>query len=80
MERRSLRDIIKLQEAYSRNAKKCECGHTMAISANTQYVICTWCGRKIFRNKQEEFKYKLGIAKRKKENEKNKSVVQNRTS
>ena len=38
---------------------KCQhCGHVV-ILIKQNFIICDWCGHKIYRNKQEEFKDKV---------------------
>lgn len=36
---------------------KCECGHSMYMLENK--MICRHCGKYVFRNKEDEFKYRL---------------------
>lgn len=44
---------------YTDNRVKCKCGHSHFMPVFLPYKICGWCGKMVFRNKQEEFKYKL---------------------
>lgn len=37
---------------------KCKCGHTLSFISN-HFTICNHCGRKVWPNKQSEFKDKL---------------------
>ena len=37
---------------------KCECGHTITLMYKS-YVICNWCGRKVYRSEKDEFNDKL---------------------
>lgn len=37
---------------------KCKCGHVLVI-INRPYDICSWCGRKVYRSKKDEFEDKL---------------------
>lgn len=44
------------------------CGHSVSFLRN-QPLICSWCKHKVYPNKKSEFKEKLKIELRKKENE-----------
>jgi ribosomal protein S27AE len=44
---------------YTDNRVKCKCGHSHFMPVFLQYKICGWCGNIVFRNENEEFKYKL---------------------
>ena len=37
----------------------CKCGHRVLIRKNSQFAICDWCGRNVYRNKKEEFMNRL---------------------
>ena len=37
---------------------KCECGHVL-ILVRKPYGICSWCGKKVYRSKKDEFEDKL---------------------
>ena len=37
---------------------KCKCGHTLYI-VNKDKVICNYCGRYVFKDKEAEFKYRI---------------------
>lgn len=41
------------------NSTKCKCGHSVAFPNKTDKVICSWCGNYVFKDKKDEFKYKL---------------------
>ena len=49
---------LKFLEELSKHKVKCKCGHTMII-INIPFDICTWCGRKVYRSKKDEFEDKL---------------------
>ena len=36
---------------------KCKCGHSQTVFKDKK--ICDWCGELVFKDKQEEFKYKV---------------------
>lgn len=35
------------------------CGHTVVMMPITSKKMCSWCGTWVFRDKKEEFKYRL---------------------
>ena len=39
---------------------KCSCGHTL-IMVHESRKICDWCGKWVFKDKSEEFKYRLNL-------------------
>lgn len=41
------------------NMYTCECGHRMFIAKNRLFVICNWCGKKVYKNKKDEFMDRL---------------------
>lgn len=49
----------KIADKLQRYRKKCKCGHSVVLIDNP-YMICTHCGRPIFRDKKTEFIYKVG--------------------
>lgn len=49
----------KLMKVYTDNTVKCKCGHSIFMPVFVPHKICNWCGHRVFRNKKEEFKYKL---------------------
>lgn len=56
----SFDDIEKLHDEKTANRIVCKnCGHTMNISASRDKRICTHCGKYVFREEKEEFKYRL---------------------
>lgn len=53
------KEIIKKSIIAANNRIKCECGHSISFLGRNKYTICSWCGRKIYKNSLEEFKDKL---------------------
>jgi len=37
---------------------KCKCGHVL-VMVNKPCDICSWCGRKVYRSKKDEFEDKM---------------------
>lgn len=38
---------------------KCKCGHSIIFVSWKTRKLCRWCGNWVFKNKREEFKYRL---------------------
>lgn len=38
---------------------KCKCGHIVYIPAKCKFVYCDWCFRRVWKDEQTKFKYKL---------------------
>ena len=52
------KEIKKLHKVITDNTIKCKCGHSIWLGHNN-YGTCNWCGRLVFKNNKEEFKYRL---------------------
>lgn len=62
-------NVRELQNEYlqkNNGVIKCKCGHSIEfLNYSTKYKLCTYCGNYVFRNKKEEFDYRMkGILKR----------------
>ena len=55
----SYREDTQLMNVLSTFKVRCECGHTMVFVTNREKIICTHCGRYVYKNKKLEFKDKL---------------------
>ena len=44
---------------YSEQRQYCYCGHSVVIRHDRQKIICSHCGHWIFKNKKDEFIYRL---------------------
>lgn len=53
----SFKERQKLENALKEVKVKCPCGHTVEVYHDKR--ICTNCGNYVFKNKDEEFKYRL---------------------
>ena len=61
---RLIRKDIEKGIYYAINGVKCaNCGHTMLLGIKGRR-ICSWCGHYIFKNKRQEFEYRLKEAMR----------------
>lgn len=46
-------------QTYTDNTFKCKCGHSVVVSSRIKKVVCNHCGRYVFRDKKDEFMYRL---------------------
>lgn len=51
--------IKKIHNERTRNTYKCKCGHSVVIRPSEIKVLCYWCNRWVFKNKEDEFKYRV---------------------
>jgi uncharacterized paraquat-inducible protein A len=51
--------------AIRQGSIKCSCGHTMLM--NKAKVLCTWCGKYVYKDKKLEFQDKLKASLKKEE-------------
>lgn len=54
------KEIMILSKEQTDATIKCKCGHSVLVPARNDRKVCSWCGEYVFRNKQDEFKYRLG--------------------
>ena len=58
MKKQEMNNIAILMDKLNKYRVKCKCGHTLTLISR-KYEICTWCGRKVYRSKKDEFLDKL---------------------
>lgn len=46
-------------DEYAKVKVQCKCGHKTVIPFRVDKQICRWCGHYVFRDKKEEFKYRM---------------------
>ena len=56
---RMVREEQKIADKLQPYRRKCKCGHTVILIDNP-YIICSFCGKPIFKDKKVEFIYKVG--------------------
>ena len=44
---------------FTENTTKCKCGRSAFLGSRDK-IICSWCGEYIFKNKKDEFLYRVG--------------------
>lgn len=53
------KEFKRMTDEYDKVKYRCTCGHRVIIPARVDKQICSWCGNYVFKNNQEEFKYRL---------------------
>lgn len=53
----------KLDTVLAQYKKKCSCGHTQIVFPKNEFVICKWCGHKLYYNDNVQKIYNEKIAK-----------------
>ena len=55
----SLKDDLKRHHYYSSMQKHCKnCGHSVFV-VNVDRIICSWCGKYVYKDDKTEFSYKI---------------------
>lgn len=57
--RYSKKEMDRMFQEYTDNTYKCKCGHSVFVSNKEKKWICSYCGRYVFRDKKDEFMYRL---------------------
>ena len=52
-------NIRKIHQERTDNTYKCKCGHSVEIRPYIKKTLCHWCNRWVFRDKKDEFMYRL---------------------
>lgn len=56
---KSFKEMTKLQNEIVRSRTLCPtCGHSIMLGRKNK-IICTHCGKYVFKTKEEEFKYRI---------------------
>lgn len=58
------KEIIKKTHEIVQDRILCQCGHSILIPPQIDKKVCTWCGRYVFKNKKDEFKYRMKEVKK----------------
>lgn len=53
------KEYNKMSDELDKVKYKCKCGRRSVIHYNEEKTICSWCGRYVFKNKKDEFKYRI---------------------
>ena len=52
-------EIQKYTDEINKHKYLCKCGKKVYIGANREKALCGWCGNYVFKNKEDEFKYRI---------------------
>ena len=55
----TVKEYKRMADEYDKVKYKCKCGHRVVIKHNQTKAMCSWCGRYVFKDNQEEFKYRI---------------------
>lgn len=56
----TVKEFERMTEEYDKVKYKCsKCGHKEIIPKWKDKTICSWCGNYVFKDKKEEFKYRI---------------------
>ena len=58
----------KRQDDLDKIRHVCSCGHTVYVPKKFEFSYCNYCWKRVYRDKQTEFKHKLLIKMGKREN------------
>lgn len=53
------KNINKIHQEKTDNTYKCKCGHSVVMRPSETKTLCYWCNKWVFKNKEDEFKYRL---------------------
>lgn len=53
------KEYQRVSDEYDKVKYECSCGHKIVIPKWVNKQNCDWCGRYVFKTKQDEFKYRL---------------------
>lgn len=53
------KEYQRVSDEYDKIKYKCSCGHKTMIPKWVDKQVCDWCGRYVFKTKQDEFKFRL---------------------
>lgn len=55
----TVKEYKRMADEYDKVKYKCKCGHRVVIKHNQTKAMCSWCGSYVFKDNQEEFKYRI---------------------
>lgn len=55
----SIKEYERMSEEYEKVKYICKCGHRVVIPKWVDKQLCGWCGNYVFKNKEDEFKFRL---------------------
>ena len=55
----TIKEYERMQDEYNKVKYECRCGHKVIIPKWVDKQICGWCGKYVFKSKEDEFKYRM---------------------
>ena len=55
----SIEEFSRMTDEYDKVKYTCKCGHRIVIPKWVDKNICNWCGNYVFKNKKDEFEYRM---------------------
>ena len=55
----TVKEYSNMTKEYDKVKYTCECGHRVVIPKWVDKNLCRWCGRYVFKNKKDEFEYRM---------------------
>jgi len=55
----TIKEYERMTQEYDKVKYRCRCGHRVIIPYNVDKQICSHCKRYVFKDKSEEFKYRV---------------------
>lgn len=55
----TIKELEKLQRERTKMRIICKCGHSCYVPHSRDYLLCSHCHNRVYRNKMIEFKYKM---------------------
>ena len=55
----TIKEYKRMTNEYDKIKYRCVCGHKVVIPKWVDKRVCSWCGRYVFKSKEDEFKYRL---------------------
>ena len=52
--------MSKYLDNISKYMRTCKCGHRVMVAYPHKYIVCKWCGNKVYKDEREKFKDILG--------------------
>ena len=52
-------EFKRMSNEYAKVKYTCHCGHRVIIPKWVKYQLCGWCGSYVFKNKKDEFEYRM---------------------
>ena len=49
----------RMSNEYDKIKYSCKCGHKEVIPAFVDKVVCSWCGRYVFKCQKDEFEFRM---------------------